>query len=60
MVERVEPTVRYVAVDGLLSRIEPGTADRLVELTSATSRRTRSTPTLSPPVASMARAWLSS
>jgi hypothetical protein len=25
MVERVEPTVRYVAVDGPVSRIEPGT-----------------------------------
>jgi hypothetical protein len=33
MVERVEPTVRYVAVDGPVSRIEPGTDDQLVELT---------------------------
>lgn len=32
MVERVEPTVRYVAVDGPVSRIEPGTDDQLVEL----------------------------
>jgi nitroimidazol reductase NimA-like FMN-containing flavoprotein (pyridoxamine 5'-phosphate oxidase superfamily) len=32
MVERVEPTVRYVAVDGAVSRIEPGTDDHLVEL----------------------------
>lgn len=33
MVERVEPTVRYVAVDGAVSRIELGTDDQLVELT---------------------------
>jgi nitroimidazol reductase NimA-like FMN-containing flavoprotein (pyridoxamine 5'-phosphate oxidase superfamily) len=33
MVDRVEPTVRYVAVDGVVSRIEPGTDDQLVELT---------------------------
>ncbi|WP_019970541.1 pyridoxamine 5'-phosphate oxidase family protein [Mycobacterium sp. 141] len=32
MVERVEPTVRYVAVDGAVSRIEPGTDEQLVEL----------------------------
>lgn len=32
MVERLEPTVRYVAVDGAVSRIEPGTDDQLVEL----------------------------
>ncbi|OBI43181.1 pyridoxamine 5'-phosphate oxidase [Mycobacterium kyorinense] len=32
MVERLEPTVRYVAVDGPVSRIEPGTDDQLVEL----------------------------
>jgi hypothetical protein len=32
MVERTEPTVRYVAVDGALSRIEPGTDDRQAEL----------------------------
>ena len=34
MVERAEPTVRYVAVDGPVSRIEPGSDDLLVELTS--------------------------
>ncbi|ORV10888.1 pyridoxamine 5'-phosphate oxidase family protein [Mycobacterium celatum] len=33
MVERLEPTVRYVAVDGPVSRIEPGTDDQLVEMT---------------------------
>jgi hypothetical protein len=33
MVERVDPTVRYVAVDGPVSRIEPSTDDQLVELT---------------------------
>ncbi|WP_370332596.1 pyridoxamine 5'-phosphate oxidase family protein [Mycolicibacterium hippocampi] len=33
MVERVEPTVRYVAVDGPVLRIEPGTDDQLVEMT---------------------------
>jgi nitroimidazol reductase NimA-like FMN-containing flavoprotein (pyridoxamine 5'-phosphate oxidase superfamily) len=33
MVDRVEPTVRYVAVDGVVSRIEPGTDEQLVELT---------------------------
>ena len=33
MVQRAEPTVRYVAVDGTVSRIEPGTDDQLVELT---------------------------
>ena len=33
MAERVEPTVRYVAVDGPVSRIEPGTDEHLVELT---------------------------
>jgi Pyridoxamine 5'-phosphate oxidase len=33
MVERVEPTVRYVAVDGPVSRIEQGTDEQLVELT---------------------------
>ena len=32
MVERVEPTVRYVAVDGPVSRIEPGTDDHHLEL----------------------------
>lgn len=32
MVERVEPTVRYVAVDGPVLRIEPGTDDQLVEM----------------------------
>jgi hypothetical protein len=33
MVERAAPTVRYVAVDGPVSRIEPGTDEQLVELT---------------------------
>ncbi|CAN7611813.1 pyridoxamine 5'-phosphate oxidase family protein [Mycolicibacterium frederiksbergense] len=33
MVERVEPTVRYVAVDGAVDRIEDGTDDQLVEMT---------------------------
>ncbi len=33
MVDRVEPTVRYVAVDGPVSRIEPGTDELLVEVT---------------------------
>lgn len=33
MVERIDPTVRYVAVDGPVSRIEPSTDDQLVELT---------------------------
>jgi nitroimidazol reductase NimA-like FMN-containing flavoprotein (pyridoxamine 5'-phosphate oxidase superfamily) len=33
MVERVEPTVRYVSVDGPVSRIEEGTDDHLVEMT---------------------------
>lgn len=33
MVERVEPSVRYVAVDGAVARIEPGTDDQLVEMT---------------------------
>lgn len=32
MVQRLEPTVRYVAVDGPVSRIEPGTDERLVEV----------------------------
>jgi len=32
MVERVEPTVRHVAVDGAVSRIETGTDEQLVEL----------------------------
>ncbi|MET0474894.1 MAG: pyridoxamine 5'-phosphate oxidase family protein [Mycobacterium sp.] len=33
MVERVEPTTRYVAVDGAVSRIEPGTDAQLEEIT---------------------------
>jgi Pyridoxamine 5'-phosphate oxidase len=33
MAERVEPTVRYVSVDGPVSRIEPGTDEQLVEMT---------------------------
>ena len=32
MVDRVEPTVRYVAVDGTVASIEPATDDELVEL----------------------------
>ncbi|WP_409436492.1 pyridoxamine 5'-phosphate oxidase family protein [Mycobacterium sp. SMC-14] len=32
MVERTEPTLRYVAVDGTVSRIEPGTDDLHAEL----------------------------
>jgi len=32
MVERVEPTTRYVAVDGAVSRIEPGTDAQMEEL----------------------------
>lgn len=34
MVERVEPTVRYVAVDGVVDRIEDGTDEQLVEVTT--------------------------
>src|ERR1700755_1129156 len=34
MVERSEPSVRYVAVDGALSRIEPGTDALMEELAS--------------------------
>lgn len=33
MVERVEPSVRYVSVDGPVSRIETGTDELLVEVT---------------------------
>ena len=33
MVERLEPSVRYVSVDGAVSRIEPATDDHLVEMT---------------------------
>jgi hypothetical protein len=33
MVERVEPTVRYVSVDGAVSRIEPGTDAQMEEVT---------------------------
>src|SRR5262245_47892743 len=33
MAERLEPTVRYVAVDGPVLRIEPGTDEQLVEMT---------------------------
>ncbi|HEU4360599.1 MAG TPA: pyridoxamine 5'-phosphate oxidase family protein [Mycobacterium sp.] len=32
MVQQAEPTLRYVAVDGAVSRIEPGTDDHHVEL----------------------------
>lgn len=33
MVERVEPTTRYVAVDGAVASIEPGTDAHLEEIT---------------------------
>lgn len=33
MAQRIEPTVRYVAVDGVVSRIEPATDEQLVEVT---------------------------
>lgn len=33
MVDRVEPSVRYVAVEGPVARIEPGTDEQLVEMT---------------------------
>ncbi|MGV0838085.1 pyridoxamine 5'-phosphate oxidase family protein [Mycolicibacterium thermoresistibile] len=33
MVERIEPTTRYVSVDGPVSRIEPGTDEQLEEIT---------------------------
>ncbi|AMO59607.1 pyridoxamine 5'-phosphate oxidase-like FMN-binding protein [Mycolicibacterium phlei] len=33
MVQRLEPTVRYVSVDGPVTRIEPATDDHLVEVT---------------------------
>lgn len=33
MVDRVEPSVRYVAVDGAVSRIEEATDEQLVEMT---------------------------
>ncbi|KGI69821.1 pyridoxamine 5'-phosphate oxidase family protein [Mycolicibacterium rufum] len=33
MVERLEPTTRYVAVDGAVSRIEPGTDEQMAEMT---------------------------
>lgn len=33
MVERLEPSVRYVAVDGAVDRIEPSSDDQLVEMT---------------------------
>jgi nitroimidazol reductase NimA-like FMN-containing flavoprotein (pyridoxamine 5'-phosphate oxidase superfamily) len=32
MAQRLEPTVRYVAVDGPVSRIEPATDEQLVEM----------------------------
>jgi hypothetical protein len=32
MVDRTEPSVRYVAVDGPVSRIEPSTDEQLVEV----------------------------
>ena len=33
MAERLAPTVRYVAIEGPVARIEPGTDEQLVELT---------------------------
>lgn len=33
MIDRVEPTTRYVAVDGPVSRIEPGTDAQMEEVT---------------------------
>jgi pyridoxamine 5'-phosphate oxidase-like protein len=33
MVERLEPTTRYVSVDGAVSRIEPGTDAQMEEMT---------------------------
>ena len=33
MAERLEPSIRYVAVDGAVDRIEPGTDEQLVEMT---------------------------
>ena len=33
MVQRLEPTLRYVTVDGPVTRIEPGTDEQLVEMT---------------------------
>lgn len=33
MVQRLEPTRRYVAVEGAVSQIEPATDDQIVELT---------------------------
>jgi hypothetical protein len=33
MVERLEPTIRYVSVDGAISRIEPGTDAQSEEMT---------------------------
>lgn len=33
MAEQAEPSVRYVAVDGAVDRIEPGTDEQLVEMT---------------------------
>jgi hypothetical protein len=32
MVQREQPSVRYVAVDGIVSRIEPATDEQLVEM----------------------------
>ena len=34
MVERVEPSVRYVAVDGTVSRIDPSTDEHVVEMST--------------------------
>jgi hypothetical protein len=34
MVERVDPSIRYVAVDGPVSRTEPATDERVVEMSA--------------------------
>src|ERR1700704_588054 len=46
MVDRPEPTVRYVAVDGVVSRIEPGTDDQLVGRTKPFRPQERADPSL--------------
>ena len=33
MVEYLDPSIRYVSVDGPVSRIEPGTDEQLVDMT---------------------------